>query len=85
MPRYLINFVVVSTLVKNADVNPRVSDSCPIEPTRHVYQTIFCLILIVTYNVQRFILWKPPGLGSVHSYDYRQTLTKLLTDFGQIF
>ena len=66
MPGYLINFVVVSTLVKSADVNPRVSDSCPIEPTRHVYQTIFCLILIVTYNTTTLYTVEaaPVGIGA---------------------
>ena len=75
MPRCLINFVVVSTLIKVADVNPRVSDSCPIEPTRHVYQSIFCQILNITYNTTTlYTVESRPGWVSVHCYDHGQTV-----------
>ena len=60
----LDKLVVVSTLVKSDDINPRASDSYPTDSTRHVYQTIFCLILnIYIQGATLYTVEMPPGLG----------------------
>ena len=55
----LDKLVVVSTLVKSDDINPRASDSCPTDSTRHVYQSIFGLILNYTYSVTTIYTLEP--------------------------